>query len=162
LDLDEDAESALDAASEADLVDLAGILGLHSMLNQDQFHASILNKGQGSNAKFESIVKATQPKRFPVLPPNDTNISQTTDLVAANDPNLTELNWNNIKAISRETFVKLFEGLANNTHLKILSLTNTGLPDGPCEVSTIDPCLRPDSPSSNPSSSSSNRFWWRL
>lgn len=136
LDLDEDAEDALDAASEADLVDLAGILGLHSMLNQDQFHASILNKGQGANAKFESIVKATQPKRFPVLPPNDTNISQTTDQVMNNDPNLIELNWNNIKAISRETFVKLFEGLANNTHLKSLSLTNTGLPDGPCEVCT--------------------------
>jgi len=48
LDLDDDSESALNGATEADLVDLAGILGLHSMLNQDQFHNSILNKGQKS------------------------------------------------------------------------------------------------------------------
>lgn len=135
LDLDDDAENVLENASDADLIDLAGILGLHSMLNQDQYQAAILNKGQGANAKFESVVKATQPKKFPVLPPNTTNIQQTTDQVINNDSSLTELNWNNIKAISRETFVKLFEGLANNTHLKVLSLTNTQLPDGPCEVS---------------------------
>ena len=44
LDIDlgdgEDAEAALKGASTAEIVDLAGILGLHSMMNQDQFHSA--------------------------------------------------------------------------------------------------------------------------
>ena len=44
LDIDlgdgEDAETALKGASTAEIVDLAGILGLHSMMNQDQFHSA--------------------------------------------------------------------------------------------------------------------------
>ena len=133
LDLDDEAEGVLDEASEADLIDLAGILGLHSMLNQDQYEASILNKGQGVGAKFESIVKATQPKRFPNLPPNDTNVAKTAEQVYNNDPSLSDLNWNNIKAISKEQLSKLFEGLAKNSNLRTLTLTNIGLTDGACE-----------------------------
>lgn len=98
LDLDDESAQALDGASEADLVDLAGILGLHSMLNQDQYHASILNKGQKTGLdRFESVVKATQPKPVPFEPPNPTDPVQTAEQVCNNDPNLTQLNWNNIK-----------------------------------------------------------------
>ncbi|RWS29317.1 Tropomodulin-like protein [Leptotrombidium deliense] len=131
LDLDDDA--ALKDASEADLVDLAGILGLHSMLNQDQYHASIVNKGQNLGTKFESIVKATQPKKVPFLPDNDTDVEKTSRQIAENDASVEELNWNNIKHIPRDTFKKLFEGLKKNTKLRKLSLTNTGLTDGPAE-----------------------------
>lgn len=105
------------------------------MLNQDQYEASILNKGQGIGAKFESIVKATQPKRFPSLPPNNTDVARTAEQVYNNDSTLTDLNWNNIKAISKEQLIKLFEGLKNNTSLKTLTLTNIGLTDNACEVS---------------------------
>jgi len=133
LDLDDDSEAALNDATEADLVDLAGILGLHSMLNQDQFHNSILNKGQKVGDKFESIVKATLPKLAPIEPDNSTDPEKTTKLVESNDPQVTELNWNNIKHIPRETFKKLFNALKTNTHLKKLSLSNTGLTDGPAE-----------------------------
>ena len=134
LDLEDGTEEALDDASEADLVDLAGILGLHSMLNQDQFHNSILNKGQRLGDKFESIVKASQPKRMPFEPDNQTDPEKTCKQVVENDPNLKELNWNNIKFIPRETFKKMFEGLKTNTHLQTLHLSNTGLTDGPAEV----------------------------
>lgn len=104
------------------------------MLNQDQYENSILNKGQGVGAKFESIVKATQPKRFPNQPPNDTNVAKTAEQVYNNDSNLTDLNWNNIKTISKEQLNKLFEGLNKNTNLKTLTLTNIGLTDSGCEV----------------------------
>lgn len=133
--LDIDEEASLNGASEADLVDLAGILGLHSMLNQDQYHASILNKGQGAAANFQSIVKASPPKKqVPNLPDNDTDVTKTTHQVTDNDPSLKDLNWNNIKHVPRETFKKLFEGLKSNTSLERLSLSNTGLTDGPAEV----------------------------
>lgn len=132
LDLDE--EQTLTGASDADLVDLAGILGLHSMMNQDQYYASITNKGQTGGAKFDSVVKAAQPKRVvPNLPDNDTDISKTTQQVIDNDPALKDLNWNNIKHIPRENFKKLFDGMKNNTNLERVSLSNTGLTDGPAQ-----------------------------
>ncbi|KAJ6224421.1 hypothetical protein RDWZM_002966 [Blomia tropicalis] len=134
LDMEDGAENALNNASEADLVDLAGILGLHSMLSQDQYHASILNKGQLSNDKFESIVKSTKPRKAPAPEPdNMTDPEKTAKQIIENDPGLTELNWNNIKYIPRETFKKLFNGLKTNSNLTELHLSNTGLTDGPAE-----------------------------
>lgn len=131
LDLDDDSSKALNSATESDLVDLAGILGLHSMLNQDQYYASITNKSQRLGDKFESVVKSTPLKPSRVEPDNTTDPIQTTDSLAKNDPNLEEVNLNNIKHITRDTFKKLFEALKTNTHLKTLSLCNVGLTDGP-------------------------------
>ena len=130
--LDIDEEATLNGATDSDLVDLAGILGLHSMMNQDQYHASIMNKGQTSGTKFDSIVKASQPKKVvPNLPDNDTDVGKTTKQVVDNDASLSDLNWNNIKHIPRDTFKKMFEGLKNNTNVERISLSNTGLTDGP-------------------------------
>lgn len=131
LDLDDDSSKALNSATESDLVDLAGILGLHSMLNQDQYYASITNKSQRLGDKFESIVKSTPLKPSKIEPDNTTDPIQTTELLARNDPSLEEVNLNNIKHITRDTFKKLFESLKTNTHLKTLSLCNVGLTDGP-------------------------------
>lgn len=131
LDLDDDSSKALNSATECDLVDLAGILGLHSMLNQDQYYASITNKSQRSGDKFESIVKSTPLKPSKIEPENQTDPIQSTEQLAKNDPNLVELNLNNIKHITRDTFKRLFEALKSNTHLKSLSLCNVGLTDGP-------------------------------
>lgn len=131
LDLDDDSSKALNSATESDLVDLAGILGLHSMLNQDQYYASITNKSQRMGDKFESVVKSTPLKPSKIEPDNTTDPIQTTELLAKNDPSLEEANLNNIKHITRDTFKKLFESLKTNTHLKSLSLCNVGLTDGP-------------------------------
>lgn len=38
------------------------ILGFHSMMNQDQYHASLLNKGQPVGLGWDGITKATKPK----------------------------------------------------------------------------------------------------
>lgn len=78
-------------------------------------------------------MKASLPKKVPFLPDNVTDPEKTTEMVTKNDPSLTELNWNNIKCIPRETFKRLFNGLKTNTHLHTLSLSNTGLTDGPAE-----------------------------
>jgi len=132
--LDVDEEATLNGASDSDLVDLAGILGLHSMMNQDQYHASILNKGQIVGAKFDSIVKASQPKKIVApLPDNDTDVTKTTHQIVDNDPSLKDLNWNNIKHIPRDLFKKMFEGLKSNTSVQRISLANTGMTDGPAQ-----------------------------
>ncbi|XP_047525478.1 tropomodulin-1 isoform X5 [Pieris napi] len=129
IDLGDEYEQALTSASQEEIIDLAAILGFHSMMNQDQYHASLLNKGQPVGLGWDGITKATKPKVYPMDPPNDTDPEDTIKRVKENDQNLTDLNWNNIKNISDEKFEKLFEGLKTNTHLEVLSLVNVGLND---------------------------------
>lgn len=163
LDLEDDSILALEQASDADLVDLAGILGLHSMLNQDQYNAAILNKGQQpATDKFESVVKSTPPKKLlPPEPDNQVNPEETAKQVADNDPNLTELNWNNIKYIPRDTFKRLFNGLKTNNTLTELKLSNTGLTDGPAEVTPREDCFLFDCNNTNCQLYLENRNSWR-
>lgn len=129
IDLGDEYEQALTGATQEEIIDLAAILGFHSMMNQDQYHASLLNKGQPVGLGWDGITKATKPKVYPMDPPNDTDPDETIKRVQENDPTLTDLNWNNIKNISDEKFEKLFEGLKTNTHLEVVSLVNVGLSD---------------------------------
>ncbi|XP_049869756.1 tropomodulin-1 isoform X1 [Pectinophora gossypiella] len=129
IDLGDEYEQALTGASQEEIIDLAAILGFHSMMNQDQYHASLLNKGQPVGLGWDGITKATKQKVFPMDPPNDTDPDDTVKRVQDNDQKLTDLNWNNIKNISDEKFEKLFEALKTNTHLEVLCLVNVGLTD---------------------------------
>jgi tropomodulin len=67
------------------------------MMNQDQYHASLLNKGQPIGMGWDGITKASKPKLFPAEPPNTTDPDDTIRRVKEDDHTLTELNWNNIK-----------------------------------------------------------------
>lgn len=154
IDLGEEYEQALSSATQDEIIDLAGmfislyftrkinyfipfinllyfiaILGFHSMMNQDQYHASLLNSGQPVGLGWDGITKASQPKVFPSEPPNDTDVDATIKQVRDDDQELIDLNWNNIKNISDEKFIQLFEALDGNSHLETLSLTNVGLSD---------------------------------
>ncbi|CAH0777809.1 unnamed protein product [Bemisia tabaci] len=129
IDLGDEYEQALSQATQDEIIDLAAILGFHSMMNQDQYHASLLNKGQPLGLGWDGITKASQPKVFPPEPPNDTNIELSIQMVKEDNYDLKHLNWNNIKNISDEKFEQLFEALKDNTNLETLSLTNTGMTD---------------------------------
>lgn len=61
------------------------ILGFHSMMNQDQYHASLLNKGQPVGLGWDGITKATQPKAYPPEPPNDTDVDESIKRVKEDD-----------------------------------------------------------------------------
>ena len=67
------------------------------MMNQDQYHASLLNKGQPVGLGWDGITKSSKQKIFPQDPPNDTDPDKTLKQVQQDDPKLTDLNWNNIK-----------------------------------------------------------------
>ncbi|XP_021919113.1 tropomodulin isoform X3 [Zootermopsis nevadensis] len=129
IDLGDEYEHALSAATQEEIIDLAAILGFHSMMNQDQYHASLLSKGQPIGLGWDGITKASQPKPYPADPPNMTDPDATIKQVQDDDHTLIDLNWNNIKNISEEKFTQLFEALPNNTHLETLSLTNTAMTD---------------------------------
>ena len=76
---------------------LLAILGFHSMMNQEQYHASLLNKGQPVGVGWDGITKASIPKFFPQDPPNETDPDESIKKVQDNDEHFTDLNWNNIK-----------------------------------------------------------------
>lgn len=67
------------------------------MMNQDQYHASLLNSGQPVGLGWDGVTKASQPKVYPMEPPNDTDIDATIKQVRDDDSTLIDLNWNNIK-----------------------------------------------------------------
>lgn len=79
---------------------ILAILGFHSMMNQDQYHASLLNSGQPVGLGWDGITKASQPKVFPMEPPNNTDVDATIKQVHDDDHKLADLNWNNIKVCS--------------------------------------------------------------
>jgi tropomodulin len=66
-------------------------------MNQDQYHASLLNKHQPAGLGWDGITKASSPKVYPPEKPNTTDVEDTIKRVKDNDHKLTDLNWNNIK-----------------------------------------------------------------
>ncbi|XP_030238886.1 tropomodulin isoform X4 [Drosophila navojoa] len=129
IDMGEEYEHALSDATQEEIIDLAAILGFHSMMNQDQYHASLLNKGQPVGLGWDGITKSTQQKLYPMDPPNSTDVDESIKRVKDDDNKLIDLNLNNIKNISDEKFEQLFAALPQNEHLEVLSLTNVGLTD---------------------------------
>nr|CAG4651967.1 EOG090X093U [Triops cancriformis] len=127
-DLGDEYEQALSGATEEELVDLAAILGFHSMMNQEQYHASLLNK-EKVGLGWDGITKAHQPKPLPAEPPNMTDPEESITKVQDDDADTISLNWNNLGNISDEQFTRLFKALEYNTRLEILNMANTGLHD---------------------------------
>lgn len=129
LDLDDEYETALTDATENELVDLAAVLGFHSMMNQDQYHASLLGKKMEGEVGWGGITRASQPKPMAPEPPNTTDPEQSIARLTRNDPDLTQLNLNNIKNISDEQLSRLFEAAGDNNKLESLLMSNTALSD---------------------------------
>jgi tropomodulin len=97
IDLGDEYEQALTDASQEEIIDLAAILGFHQMMNQDQYHASLLNKGQPVGLGWDGITKASTAKIYPPEKPNTTDVEDSVKRVKDNDHKLTDLNWNNIR-----------------------------------------------------------------
>lgn len=84
------------------------ILGFHSMMNQDQYHASLLNKGQPVGLGWDGITKSSAQKIFPQDPPNNTDVEDSIKRVKDDDSKLIELNFNNIKVFKKILFSVFF------------------------------------------------------
>ena len=67
------------------------------MMNQEQYHASLLNKGRPQGLGWGGITKATKFKALPAEPPNDTDPEESIKKLKADDANCKELNFNNIR-----------------------------------------------------------------
>ena len=134
LDLGEEIEMALDDASTQDMVDLAGIMGLHSLINQDQYHHALgartshlpttVDEEQG----WDGITKATPLKYYSPEPPNLTNPVEVLEKLKDGDEEQTSVNLNNVE-VSESQMLDIFDALRSNEVLSSLSVANTNLTD---------------------------------
>lgn len=148
IDIDEDDEigEALNKAHEKDLVDLAGILGMHHLLSQPQYHNALLGKGQDESSTFSGVIRASESKLLPEEPENETNVDDCIKRLEADDPGLKEVNINNMKRLSRERIKSLIKATCASKHIEKLSMANTAISDqearGLVELVETSPSLR--------------------
>ncbi|KAK7925992.1 hypothetical protein WMY93_008302 [Mugilogobius chulae] len=102
-----------------ELRDLAAILGVHSLVSNNQSYDGSSKEG------YNNVVKGE--KMNPVFdePPNPTNVDETLQRIKSNDSTLTEVNLNNIKNIPIPTLKDLAKAMETNTHVKKFSLAAT-------------------------------------
>jgi tropomodulin len=87
-------------ASEAEIVELAALLGFTGLVNQVQFHSanSVNSESHASTiGGWNAAAKAEQLKFIPPEPDNQTNVDESIRRISSNDSGLTQLNLNNIK-----------------------------------------------------------------
>ncbi len=131
VDLGDEAEQALKAASTNEIIDLAGILGLHSMMNQEQYHSAQSEKWSSPvdpNTGWSGVTKATPLKEFPPEEPNRTDPDDVIAKIKSQDRSTKSVNLNNIP-IGDDKLNSLFEAMRNNETLTDLSIANTTMGD---------------------------------
>jgi len=131
IDLGEEYEEALASAPTSEIVDLAGILGLHAMMNQDQYHSAQSDRWfekADTSIGWNGITKATPLKQFPPEEPNRTNPEEVISKLRDNDKKMDKVNLNNVY-VKEEQFLEIFDALRHNETLLDLSMANTTLGD---------------------------------
>ncbi|KAM3850218.1 tropomodulin-1 [Diretmus argenteus] len=122
--LEPELEEALANASDAELCDIAAILGMHTLMSNQQYYealaSSIVNK-QGLN----SVIQSTQYKPVPDEEPNATDVEETLLRMKRNDPDLVEVNLNNIRNIPVPTLKAYASALVENTEVERFSIVGT-------------------------------------
>uniref|UniRef100_A0A8B9GA97 Tropomodulin 1 n=1 Tax=Amazona collaria TaxID=241587 RepID=A0A8B9GA97_9PSIT len=107
--LEPELEEALANASDAELCDIAG---------------KIVSCELKSHLAT-SVIKPTQYKPVPDEEPNSTDVEETLKRIQSNDPDLEEVNLNNIMNIPIPTLKAFAEALKNNTYVKKFSIVGT-------------------------------------
>ncbi|NXA60283.1 TMOD4 protein, partial [Mohoua ochrocephala] len=95
--LEPELEEALANATDAEMCDIAAILGMYTLMSNKQYYDAICS---GNISNTEGINSVVQPDRYrpvPDEPPNPTDVAETLQRLQDNDPALQDVNLNNIK-----------------------------------------------------------------
>ncbi|XP_048144720.1 LOW QUALITY PROTEIN: tropomodulin-4 [Corvus hawaiiensis] len=123
--LEPELEEALANATDAEMCDIAAILGMYTLMSNKQYYDAICS---GNICNTEGIHSVVQPDRYrpvPDEPPNPTDVAETLQRLQDNDPALLDVNLNNIKDIPIPTLEAICEAIKTNTHVRSLSLVAT-------------------------------------
>ncbi|CAL1611815.1 unnamed protein product [Knipowitschia caucasica] len=126
IELEPELEEALKNATDAEMCDIAAILGMYTLMSNKQYYDALGTTGKIANTEgINSVVKADPFKIFPDEPPNCTNVEDALERIISNDSSLTEVNLNNIKDIPIPTLKEIFEAMKENSHVESLSIAAT-------------------------------------
>ncbi|XP_063055082.1 tropomodulin-4 [Engraulis encrasicolus] len=124
--LEPELEEALRNATDAEMCDIAAILGMYTLMSNKQYYDALGATGVIANTEgINSVVKPDEIKIFPDEPPNTTNVEETVARIQKNDGGLTEVNLNNIPDIPIPKLKELFEAMKSNSHVQYLSVAAT-------------------------------------
>ncbi|XP_070807473.1 tropomodulin-4 [Pituophis catenifer annectens] len=123
--LEPELEEALANATDAEMCDIAAILGMYTLMSNKQYYEAICSGNITSTEGINSVVQPDKYKPVPDEPPNPTNVEETLAKVRSNDRGLEEVNLNNIQDIPIQTLKEICEAMKTNTQVKKLSLVAT-------------------------------------
>ncbi|XP_026541728.1 tropomodulin-4 [Notechis scutatus] len=123
--LEPELEEALANATDAEMCDIAAILGMYTLMSNKQYYDAICSGNISNTEGINSVVQPDKYKPVPDEPPNPTNAEETLAKVRSNDRDLEEVNLNNIQDIPIQTLKEICEAMKANTHVKQLSLVAT-------------------------------------
>ncbi|NWX10804.1 TMOD4 protein, partial [Caloenas nicobarica] len=123
--LEPELEEALANATDAEMCDIAAILGMYTLMSNKQYYDAICSGNITNTEGINSVVKPDTYKPVPDEPPNPTNVEETLRQIQADDAALEDVNLNNIKDIPVPTLKAICEAMKTNTHVKKLSLVAT-------------------------------------
>ncbi|KAG9276592.1 tropomodulin-4 [Astyanax mexicanus] len=124
--LEPELEEALRNATDAEMCDIAAILGMYTLMSNKQYYDALGATGKIANTEgINSVVKPDEYKIYPDEPPNDTDVEDTLRRIQKNDSGLTDVNLNNIPDIPIPTLKEIFNGMKRNTHVLSLSIVAT-------------------------------------
>lgn len=123
--LEPELEEALSSATDAELCDIAAILGMHTLMSNQQYYEALASSTIVNKQGLNSVIQCTQYKPVPDEQPNDTDVEETLQRIKRNDPDLVEVNLNNIKNIPVPTLKAYAEALKGNSVVERLSIVGT-------------------------------------
>ncbi|NXG23879.1 TMOD4 protein, partial [Grallaria varia] len=123
--LEPELEEALANATDAEMCDIAAILGMYTLMSNKQYYDAICSGDISNTEGINSVVKPDSYKRVPDEPPNPTDVQETLRRLEANDAALEDVNLNNIGDIATSTLQAICQAMKSNTHVKRLSLVAT-------------------------------------
>ncbi|XP_051901867.1 tropomodulin-4 [Pristis pectinata] len=125
--LEPELEEALANATDAEMCDIAAILGMYKLMSNKQYYDALGSGGIINKEGINSVVKpdSYEYKPVPDEPPNATDVADTLKRVKSNDRDLVEVNLNNIQDIPIPTLKELADAMKHNSHVRSLSLVAT-------------------------------------
>ncbi|KAM4014616.1 tropomodulin-4 isoform 1-T2 [Anomaloglossus baeobatrachus] len=123
--LEPELEEALANATDAEMCDIAAILGMYTLMSNKQYYDAITSGIIINKEGINSVVQPDKYKPIPDEPPNPTNVEETLQKIKSNASDLVEVNLNNIHDIPIPTLKGICEAMKANTHVKQLSLVAT-------------------------------------
>ncbi|XP_027469220.1 tropomodulin-4 [Zalophus californianus] len=123
--LEPELEEALANATDAEMCDIAAILGMYTLMSNKQYYDAICSGEICNTEGISSVVQPDKYKPVPDEPPNPTNIEEILKSVRNNDKELEEVNLNNIQDIPIPKLTELCEAMKTNTYVRSFSLVAT-------------------------------------